>query len=288
MSESRLMASGTERLSILNALIPEVERIATEALDQRSRGLDVWKKTDGSLVTNVDLVVERALRDTISQLDPDGAILGEEEGWSEHHPCEAAWVLDPIDGTRMFIEERPGCSISVGFWSSEGAVAGIVHDLTRGVTYAGDAASKIWLCPSPVSVSGRDIHGIWDLEREVQHDVERWILSGLDVGHEPDGCVLEMAAVAHGAKAGYVFATVGWAPFPWDLAAGAALLRTSGGDLLWTDAPEGAITLQVEPMETLERYATAGASGSATLIALGPHLLQEVLGESGVLHSPSE
>lgn len=275
MSESRLMVSEIDRLSILNTLIPEVGKIGKDALDQRSRGLDVWKKSDGSMVTNVDLLVERALRDVLSELDPDGAIFGEEEGWSEHHPCDAAWVLDPIDGTRMFIEDRPGSSISVGFWSSEGAIAGIVHDLTRGVTYACDAASSIWLCPSPVSEPGRDIHGIWDLEREAQHDVERWILSGLDVGYEPDGCVLEMAAVAHGAKAGYVFATAGWAPFPWDLAAGAALLRTSGGALLWTDAPEGAITLQDRSMATLERYSTAGAGSSATLIALGPHILKK-------------
>jgi len=279
MSESRLMTSEIARLTILNALIPEVEQIAKDALDQRRMGLDVWKKSDGSIVTNVDLIVERAIRDVLSEIDPGGAIFGEEEGWSEHHPCDAAWVLDPIDGTRMFIEDRPGASISVGFWSSEGAIAGIVHDLTRGVTYASDAASGTWLCPPPLSEPGRDIHGIWDLKRGAQHDVEKWILSGLDVGHEPDGCVLEMASVAHGAIAGYVFAATGWAPFPWDLAAGAALLRTSGGTLLWTDAPEGVITLQNQSMVTLEDYSTAGAGGSATLIALGPHLVDELLNQ---------
>ncbi|HJN55484.1 MAG TPA: inositol monophosphatase family protein, partial [Candidatus Poseidoniales archaeon] len=129
MSESSLMTSGTERLLILNALIPKVERIASQALDQRSRGLDVWKKSDGSIVTNVDIVVERALRTILAELDPHGSIFGEEEGWGGDSPSEMAWVIDPIDGTRMFAEERPGCSISVGFWSSEGAVAGVVHDL---------------------------------------------------------------------------------------------------------------------------------------------------------------
>ncbi|MAK78037.1 MAG: hypothetical protein CL992_01995 [Euryarchaeota archaeon] len=279
MSESQLMTSEVARLSMLNALIPEVEKIAKDALDQRKMGLDVWKKSDGSIVTNVDLIVERAIRDVLSEIDPGGAVFGEEEGWSEHHPCDAAWVLDPIDGTRMFIEDRPGASISVGFWSSEGAIAGIVHDLTRGVTYACDAVSGTWLCPSPMPEPGRDIHGIWDLKRGAQHDVEEWILSGLDVGHEPDGCVLEMASVAHGAIAGYVFAAAGWAPFPWDLAAGAALLRTSGGTLLWTDAPEGVITLQDQSISTLDRYSTAGAGGSATLIALGPHFVDELLNQ---------
>ncbi|MBG16974.1 MAG: hypothetical protein CMB77_01270 [Euryarchaeota archaeon] len=72
------MTSEVARLSILNALIPEVEKIAKAALDQRKMGLDVWKKSDGSIVTNVDLIVERAIRDVLSEIDPGGAIFGEE------------------------------------------------------------------------------------------------------------------------------------------------------------------------------------------------------------------
>ncbi len=289
MSESRLITSGTiERLSMMNLLIPEVERIGADALAQRSQGLEVSEKSDGSLVTNVDLAVERALREVIGELDPDGAIVGEEEGWLDRAPCEAAWVIDPIDGTRMFVENRVGCSISVGFWSPDGAVAGIVYDMARSVTYASDAISNSWLCPSTKPVLGTEIHGIWGLEREARFELERRILSDLVVGHEPDGCVLEMAAVAHGQKAGYVFAAAGWAPFPWDLAAGAALLKSVGGTLLWTDSPQGIISLQSEPLTTLEHYAACGASDSATLIALGTQLTQELFTEPGQLDFPSE
>lgn len=65
-------------------------------------------KDDASPVTQADRAAEAAMRALIEAHYPDHAIYGEELGVSMHHPSlptpHYTWVLDPIDGTRNFIE----------------------------------------------------------------------------------------------------------------------------------------------------------------------------------------
>jgi histidinol-phosphatase len=67
----------------------------------RSADLEVYRKGDGSPVTEADLGAENLLRDRIHAAFPDDAILGEEHG---EHPGTSGrrWVIDPIDGTYSF------------------------------------------------------------------------------------------------------------------------------------------------------------------------------------------
>ena len=68
------------------------------ALAELSREL----KADGSVVTAADRAVETAVREVLSAARPDDAVLGEEQGQSER-PGPRRWILDPIDGTRLFV-----------------------------------------------------------------------------------------------------------------------------------------------------------------------------------------
>src|SRR3954469_2777409 len=67
------------------------------ALAELSREL----KADGSVVTAADRAVETAVREVLSAARPDDAVLGEEQGQSEK-PGPRRWIVDPIDGTRLF------------------------------------------------------------------------------------------------------------------------------------------------------------------------------------------
>ncbi|WP_051809688.1 inositol monophosphatase family protein [Actinoplanes subtropicus] len=59
-------------------------------------------KADGSVVTAADRAVETAVREVLSAARPDDAVLGEEQGQSEK-PGSRRWIVDPIDGTRLFV-----------------------------------------------------------------------------------------------------------------------------------------------------------------------------------------
>jgi histidinol-phosphatase len=58
-------------------------------------------KSDGSVVTEADRAVEAAIRGVLADARPGDAILGEEEGQSGRG--RRRWIVDPIDGTALFI-----------------------------------------------------------------------------------------------------------------------------------------------------------------------------------------
>jgi myo-inositol-1(or 4)-monophosphatase len=70
------------------------------------------EKGDRDPVSEVDLAVERFVRDFLHNKTPEIGFLGEEEGGnSSGH--ELLWVLDPIDGTVNFLHGSPLCAVSL-------------------------------------------------------------------------------------------------------------------------------------------------------------------------------
>jgi histidinol-phosphatase len=59
-------------------------------------------KADGTVVTAADRAVEAAIREVLTEARPDDAILGE-EGGSTEGSGDRRWIIDPIDGTALFI-----------------------------------------------------------------------------------------------------------------------------------------------------------------------------------------
>lgn len=72
-------------------------------------------KTDGSVLTETDLYIDRFLRQEILRLFPEACIVSEE---SEriHHPEKAnlTFVIDPIDGTDSYSQGMSGWCVGVG------------------------------------------------------------------------------------------------------------------------------------------------------------------------------
>ena len=104
-------------------------RLADEAsalaLDCLRAGVVTSQKSDGSVVTDADVAVERMLVDAFASHRPFDAILGEELGaavGSGHR----RWILDPIDGTRGFIAGRPDWGVHIALESHGRIVVGVV------------------------------------------------------------------------------------------------------------------------------------------------------------------
>jgi fructose-1,6-bisphosphatase/inositol monophosphatase family enzyme len=64
-------------------------------------------KSDGSPVTEADVAVEKVILDTMARHFPGMPVLGEESGYDEHTLPPICWLIDPIDGTKSFIENLP-------------------------------------------------------------------------------------------------------------------------------------------------------------------------------------
>jgi len=68
--------------------------------------LPVDLKADATPVTEVDRKAERAIRDAIAARFPDDGVLGEEEG-SSPGSSGRRWIVDPVDGTKLYAEGIP-------------------------------------------------------------------------------------------------------------------------------------------------------------------------------------
>jgi histidinol-phosphatase len=62
-------------------------------------------KADGSVVTAADRAVEAAIREVLAAARPGDVVLGEEQGQTgDPEVSPRRWIIDPIDGTKLFVD----------------------------------------------------------------------------------------------------------------------------------------------------------------------------------------
>ena len=71
------------------------------------------KGRQGDLVTNVDLEIEKVIKDYLIKNTPDISILAEESG-KDDRSSELIWCIDPLDGTTNYTHGYPFFGTSVG------------------------------------------------------------------------------------------------------------------------------------------------------------------------------
>jgi len=83
------------------------------------------EKGDRDPTSEVDLAVERFVRDFLHSKTPEAEFLGEEGGG---HPTGSGllWVLDPIDGTVNFLHGVPLCAVSLSLCEGNTVVAAVI------------------------------------------------------------------------------------------------------------------------------------------------------------------
>jgi histidinol-phosphatase len=107
------------------ALAHELADLATKiAVPFFEWGVETIIKEDESPVSEADLEVDRRLVDVLQRERPDDAILSEESG--EHGSSNRRWILDPIDGTFNFVEQRPAWGTHVALEVEGEVVLGVI------------------------------------------------------------------------------------------------------------------------------------------------------------------
>ena len=109
---------------------------ATDLADgilRASRDNTVAFKGDRDPVTETDLAIERAMRDSLHRATPEAGFLGEETGGSTDG---LAWVLDPIDGTANFTHGVPLTAVSLALLDHGEPIIGLISVQAEGVRYA--------------------------------------------------------------------------------------------------------------------------------------------------------
>jgi histidinol-phosphatase len=90
-------------------------------------------KADGSVVTEADRAVEAAIREVLAAARPGDAILGEEGG--QTGAGGRRWIIDPIDGTALFVAGDDRWLVLIGLQEAGEMVAAVAAIPAQGVSY---------------------------------------------------------------------------------------------------------------------------------------------------------
>ena len=98
-------------------------------------------------VTEADRAAEMAMRTLIGRNFPDHGIIGEEHG-NERADAEYVWVLDPIDGTKSFINGMPTWGTLIGLLRLGEPVFGLMHQPFIRERFSGDGGAAQYRGPA--------------------------------------------------------------------------------------------------------------------------------------------
>ena len=237
--------------------------------------LQVSVKGPSDFVSQADLRSEQTIREELTRARPGYALLMEESGASGSEKWAWRWVVDPLDGTTNFLHGIPNWAISIALekrlpdGGSEVA-AGVIYAPALGELFWAEKGVGAYMNERRLRVSARRewSEALFATGIPFAKTIPRYRLAFARVlgGLMPEtagvrrvgAAALDLAWVAAGRYDGF------WelGLYPWDMAAGALMVREAGG---YATAPDGG--------EALEREVVAG----------NPHLqprLREMVAEA--------
>ena len=97
----------------------------------------IWDKSTNHPVTDADIAVNDYLHATLTAARPDYGWLSEEtQDDFSRQTRKRSFVVDPIDGTRAFINRKPGFAVSVAIIEGPDVVAGCVFNPLKDAFFA--------------------------------------------------------------------------------------------------------------------------------------------------------
>src|SRR5438477_2059887 len=110
-------------------------RAAAEILVRtfKSRAFKVGSKGRDNPVTSTDLAADRAIKKMLMSAFPDYGWLSEETAdSSDRLGRERVWIVDPLDGTKEFINKIPEFCVSIALAERGKPVLGVIYNpITR-------------------------------------------------------------------------------------------------------------------------------------------------------------
>ncbi len=113
-------------------------------------------KADGSVITEVDHLMQDCLESGLSDLLPDSVLLGEEMSTEKQrralHAGKPVWCLDPLDGTNNYTAGIPYFSVSLSLINNGEVIMGIVYDPVRDECFTASSDSNAHLNEVPLQL----------------------------------------------------------------------------------------------------------------------------------------
>ncbi len=221
-----MVAKADDDAALLRAAVREAGALA---MTHFNTSLKSWDKLPGDPVSEADLAIDRLLHERLMGARPSYGWLSEETVDDVSRLQRAkVWIVDPIDGTRAFIQQRPEFCVSVALVNGgEPILAAVFNPATEEYFFATkDAGAE--LNGQPIRASTRDsLKGARFMGAKKAFERHGWMAKAPGAVFDyKNSIAYRMALVACGAFDAAV--SLG-EKSDWDVAAADLIVREAGG-----------------------------------------------------------
>lgn len=199
----------------------------------RLKTSDIEIKSVNNFVTYVDKQSEERLVEGLLKILPGSGFIAEEN--PSLQTKELTWIVDPLDGTTNFIHGVPVYSISIALMEGPELILGVIYEINQKECYYTWKGNPSYLNGLEIKVSGTDrvIDSLfatgfpyYDYGRlEPYLNFFRHLMKHSHGIRRLGSAAADMAYVACGRFDGFYE----YGLSPWDVAAGALIVKNAGG-----------------------------------------------------------
>ncbi|WP_407920717.1 3'(2'),5'-bisphosphate nucleotidase CysQ [Frigidibacter oleivorans] len=227
-----------------------MRRLALEAGDRimeiyDAPDFEVRSKSDDSPVTAADEAADALIAEGLRAAFPDVALVTEEQAASHGQSVSTFLIVDPLDGTKEFVQRRGDFTVNIAYVENGVPLRGVVYAPAKGRlfytladgraveehgAFAKDAPGE----QAPIAVSTPDNRGLMVVASKSHRDqaTDDYIAQYAVRDMTSAGSSLKFCLVATGEAD--LYPRLG-RTMEWDTAAGDAVLRGAGGEVVRFD-----------------------------------------------------
>jgi len=195
----------------------------------------IREKNKNDFLTFVDELAERKIIEEIKAVYPDHAILAEERG-SDCRNSTYKWIIDPLDGTKNYINGIPLFAISIALEVDKQVELGVVLNPMSGEMFSAEKKLGAYLnCKKIIVSKQKNLKNCLlatGFPFKFKNHLSQYMRCFEEIFNEISGArrmgaaAIDLAYVAAGRFDGFWE----WGLKPWDVAAGILLIKEAGGE----------------------------------------------------------
>jgi myo-inositol-1(or 4)-monophosphatase len=196
----------------------------------------VETKNKNDFVSYVDKEAEKKLVKLLSEIIPDSGFITE-EGTIKQENKKHTWIIDPLDGTTNFIHACPPFCISVALMENNELVCGVVYEIFFDECFSAYKGGKAYLNGNEINVTKVDKvanslivtgfpHELGTKFDKFLNSFQYFTLNSHGV-RRLGSAAADLVYVACGRMDAFYQYNLS----PWDVAAGAFIVKQAGGEV---------------------------------------------------------